>query len=225
MKPVKVLGINVSLHWSWWIFVFCNVASDLFSLNGGMVLWDLFQILVLLLSVLGHEFSHALTARAFGYSTKSITMHILGGLASIDLSQVKPKEELWIALAGPMFNFTIVSLIGVPLMILSHLHVIDLSMALSHHSPLYYICYIAFSNLILGAFNLIPAYPMDGGRILRASLAENHPKFAVDLSRTITLIVAIVFAGLGIAMGSVGLVLLSVFLLMARWADQKYGRL
>lgn len=225
MKSVKLFGIQVSLHWSWWIFVFCNIAPDLLVFNSGMLLWDLFQLLVMLLSVLGHEFSHALTARAFGHPTRSITMHVLGGLASIDLSRVTPKQEFWISLAGPVFNLVMVALIGLPLILLSDLKVIDLATALSTHSPWYYVCYIAFANLVIGLFNLIPAYPMDGGRILRSLLIENYPKLAISLSRTLTLIVAIGFGILGLVTASFGLILLAFFLLLARWADKKHGRL
>jgi Zn-dependent protease len=126
---------------------------------------------LLLISVFGcvllHEFGHALMARRFGIETEDITLYPIGGVARLRRLPRAPGAELLIALAGPAVNFAIVgaltllSAVGLEALVIDA----DLGMVAAFVEQLWWV------NLILGAFNLIPAFPMDGGRVLRALLS------------------------------------------------------
>ncbi len=109
-------------------------------------------------SVLLHEFGHALTARRFGIRTRRIVLWPMGGIAQLEGEPRTPRQELLIALAGPAVNFAIAA----ALFVVSTLFGLQSFTLLSS---------LMVANLVLGAFNLLPAFPMDGGRVLRAFLA------------------------------------------------------
>jgi Zn-dependent protease/CBS domain-containing protein len=121
-------------------------------------------------SVLLHELGHALVSKRYGIRTLEIVMFPIGGLARLE-RMPKAREEFWIALAGPLVNvFIAAAIFGFivvrhhPVNIAELLRPTDANLAER----------IAFGNLILAAFNMIPAFPMDGGRILRSILARNR---------------------------------------------------
>jgi Zn-dependent protease/predicted transcriptional regulator len=109
-------------------------------------------------SVLAHELSHALVARRFGLKVEGITLFIFGGVTTIDSESRTPREEALIAIAGPATS------IGIGLALLA----IDIAVGQPQIGAL--VGWLGFINLALGAFNLIPGFPMDGGRVLRALL-------------------------------------------------------
>jgi Zn-dependent protease len=113
--------------------------------------------------VLLHEFGHALMARRFGIETEDITLYPIGGVARLRRLPRAPGAELLIALAGPAVNFAIVG----TLILLGSL---GFGQLLSDQE-LWFVGQLTFVNLMLGLFNLIPAFPMDGGRVLRALLS------------------------------------------------------
>jgi Zn-dependent protease len=114
--------------------------------------------MVLALSITLHELGHALTARAFGYQTRDITLSLLGGCASLIGMPRKASQEFLVALAGPLVSFV---LAGAGLVSLLYLPIENdwLSEVVK---------FVFWMNLILGAFNLLPGFPMDGGRIFRS---------------------------------------------------------
>jgi Zn-dependent protease/predicted transcriptional regulator len=121
--------------------------------------------------VLLHEFGHALAARHYGIRTSHITLLPIGGIAHLESLPRRPVQELWVALAGPLVNVLIAGGLALGLL------------ASGHTSPLFSLSTISGSvaerliaaNLLLVAFNLLPAFPMDGGRVLRALLALRLP--------------------------------------------------
>src|SRR5262249_4290694 len=127
--------------------------------------------LLLLVSVFGcvllHEFGHALMARRFGIETEDITLYPIGGVARLRRLPRAPRAELWIALAGPAVNFAIVG----ALTLLSAIGLEDLVIDAGFGLVAGFVEQLWWVNLILGVFNLIPAFPMDGGRVLRALLS------------------------------------------------------
>jgi len=125
-------------------------------------------ILALFLCVLLHEYGHALAARRFGIATKDITLLPIGGLARLERIPDKPDQELRVALAGPAVNVVIAALLGSYLFLTGHFEPLQ-QMGLTHGAILER---IMFANLFLVGFNMIPAFPMDGGRVLRALLAK-----------------------------------------------------
>jgi len=161
----RLFGITVRVHWMW-------VAMLLlipFSLDG-RPLQNVVGFLVLFGIVLLHELGHALVARRFRIRTLDITLWPLGGMARMEHIPERPGVEFWIALAGPLVNFGLAALGGAAMFVL---FVVEESVNLGATAELAYNALFAFTaaNLVIGGFNLIPAFPMDGGRIFRAFLA------------------------------------------------------
>ena len=123
--------------------------------------YGLTAALLLALSVIFHELGHALTARAFGYQTHDITISLLGGCASLIALPRKAWQEFTTALAGPLVSFAL-SAVGFAALVLTpghHTHWMNFALS-----------YLMWMNLMLGAFNLLPGFPLDGGRIFRSVL-------------------------------------------------------
>lgn len=151
MNIARPFGIPLHLHWSFLLFV---AAFAVWSGPSGLFA-TLAATAGLFGSVALHELGHALAARRYGYATDRITLYPFGGVASIQFIPQNPTQELVIALAGPMVNAVL--FVGLlPLYLLTG------------WTPLLWLLVI---NLMLGLFNLVPAFPMDGGRVLRALLA------------------------------------------------------
>jgi len=160
-------GINVRLHVTFllllaWI-AFANYAA------GGLpaALTALAFIIGIFASVLLHEFGHALAARRYGIRTPDITLLPIGGVARLERLPERPAEELVVALAGPAVNVAIAAVLYVVLLVMGWSNPLS-GFSLVGGSLL---AQLLVTNLWLAVFNLIPAFPMDGGRVLRAVLA------------------------------------------------------
>jgi Zn-dependent protease/CBS domain-containing protein len=166
-KLGRFAGIDVYLHvtfllllvWVAWIY-WAETGTVAGVLSGLMLILLLFACVVL------HEYGHALTARRFGIGTKSITLLPIGGLALLESMPKDPWQEIIVALAGPAVNFAIAALLFLAIMLGSRpgaLLALDPSVGI--------LSTLLAANLMLALFNLLPAFPMDGGRVLRAALA------------------------------------------------------
>ncbi len=162
----SIAGTAIRIHITFilflaWIFV-AGYAS-----GGAQAAWSGLIFLVLLfVCVLAHEFGHIFTARAFGVQTPDVTLLPIGGVARLERIPEKPSEEFLIAIAGPLVNvviaFALVAFAG------ANLDAGDLHAVESTSRSM--IDRLAVVNLFLAVFNMIPAFPMDGGRVLRALL-------------------------------------------------------
>ncbi|MFC7187910.1 CBS domain-containing protein [Halorubrum yunnanense] len=190
MRGLKIgtaLGIPVRLNWTFLIvlplFAYLigsqvgmiaevmngalGAGIDPAALAGGLTPWALGLAagLGLFGGVLLHEFGHSVVAMRYGYEIESITLWLLGGLASFEEFPEDWKHEFWIAVAGPLVS------VGVGVGCYA---VFALAPA-GANAVRFVFGYLALLNVVLAAFNMLPAFPMDGGRVLRALLARNQP--------------------------------------------------
>jgi Zn-dependent protease len=164
----SVAGIGIFLHWTFLlliaaIFAFYYVQSQSVgaALSGMGLIVGVFGCVIL------HELGHALTARRYGVGTRSITLYPIGGLARLQRIPSEPMKEFWIAVGGPAVNLVIAVVLGAVLLVVDGSLSPEVLRAPGSHT----LASLMWINLALAGFNLLPAFPMDGGRVLRALLA------------------------------------------------------
>jgi Zn-dependent protease len=182
-KLGRVAGIDVFVHPTFLLLLLLPEVR-----TGGMVM--LLFLMSLFGSVLLHEFGHALMARRFGIETEDITLYPIGGVARLRRMPRAPGAELLIALAGPAVNFAIVgALMGLGFLGLDQV-LFDAGLV----GMVEFLERLVYVNLVLGLFNLIPAFPMDGGRVLRALLSGVMDRAqATSIAAGIGRVLAVVF--------------------------------
>jgi Zn-dependent protease len=167
-KIGKLFGIGIYLHWSFLllpalVFLDPGLESLAANLGGRFILLGL--VLAMFGCVVLHELGHALTARAFRIGTRDITLYPIGGVARLERMTEKPVEEMLIAVAGPAVNVAIVILLGI---FLGFGLIFDQQLL---QEPAFLFSFsLMVMNIFMVLFNLIPAFPMDGGRVFRALL-------------------------------------------------------
>jgi Zn-dependent protease/predicted transcriptional regulator len=195
-KIGKLAGIDLYVHATfllllgWVAMSHWSAGKSLDTMVSGVVF-----ILALFACVLLHELGHALAARRFGIATRDITLLPIGGLARLERMPEKPREELWVTLAGPAVNVIIAAALYIWLTLTSGW--VPLGQLAVGAGP--FLERILVANVYLVVFNLIPAFPMDGGRVLRALLATRMEYL------TATQIAAGLGQGLAYVFGFIGL--------------------
>ncbi len=168
----EFLGIRVYLHATFLLLVGWIALTHL--MQGRTLQSAVTGVLfttAIFLSVLLHEYGHALAARRFGIGTRDITLLPIGGVARLERMPEEPRQELWVALAGPAVN---VAISGARFVLLSAAGALQPLAGLSvTGGP--FLERLMVANIFLALFNLLPAFPMDGGRVLRALLATRLP--------------------------------------------------
>lgn len=171
-------------------------------------------IVLLFVCVVLHEFGHVLVARRFGIKTPEVTLLPIGGVASLQSLPEKPSQELAVAIAGPLVNFVIAILL---LAILGGISGADF--AGLDDPRLSLVARLAAANIFLALFNLLPAFPMDGGRVLRALLAMRYGRpRATQIAASIGQGLAFVLGFLGL-FGNPLLIFVAIFVYMAASAE------
>jgi Zn-dependent protease len=196
LKLGRYAGIDVYMHVtfllliSWVALVYWRQGQSLMAVLAGVAF-----ILAVFLCVVLHEFGHALTARRYGIKTRDIILLPIGGVARLERLPTNPLQELWVALAGPAVNVVIAAGLFVWLRLTASFEPLQ-GLTLTAGPFLERIMAV---NLFLVAFNMIPAFPMDGGRVLRAVLATRK-----EYSRA-TQIAASIGQGIAVLFGFIGL--------------------
>jgi Zn-dependent protease len=165
-RVAKIFGINVFVHATFALLLaFLGVTYWLRTGDLTSALTGIGFVLSIFVCVLLHEFGHALSAKRYNIQTRDITLYPIGGVARLERMPDKPIQELWVAAAGPVVNVAIAAaLFGYTL-------ITETFNLLSAAAGNGFINQLIAINLLLVVFNLLPAFPMDGGRILRAVLA------------------------------------------------------
>ncbi len=193
----RLFDIRVGVHASWfavYVFMTVSLASTMVTVPHPFALaiaaiWAL----ALFASVVIHEFAHALVARRFGVQTSAITLFLFGGVATLERDPPSPGAEIAIALAGPVASAVVAVVTWLVMAFAQH----AMSETLDN-----VFAYLAVANAVLAIFNLVPAYPMDGGRVLRATLwAARHRKAeATAVASFVGLLFAVALIALGIGL-------------------------
>ena len=163
-----LFGIGLFIHWTFWLLiVWLSAASWLQGSTFGETLWGVALVLAIFACVVLHELGHALAARRFGVRTRDITLLPIGGVARLERIPEQPMQELAIALAGPAVNLVIAVALFAIIWVTQGVAAIGLWEWFGGD----FLAKLMLANAFLVAFNLLPAFPMDGGRVLRALLA------------------------------------------------------
>lgn len=206
-----VAGTVVRVHITFLLFLGWIFAAS-YAQAGAATAWDSAAFMVLLfLCVLLHEFGHIFTARAFGVKTPYVTLLPIGGVAQLERIPEQPGQEFLIAIAGPLVNVVItvllVAVAGADLQTGAATAVDNMQIPLLNR--------LAAVNLFLALFNLIPAFPMDGGRVLRALLASHFGYVrATGIAAAIGQFVAFILGFIGLLANPI-LIFIAIFVYLA----------
>lgn len=194
-RTFRLFGVPIRFHFTFVLMLVFLLVLGFGGKQSGFA--TALYVLALFASVVVHELGHALVSSRYGIRTEEIVMFPIGGVARME-RQPKPAEELWIALAGPFVNLLIAAVLF-GLLGWKHQTIDIFDLAVANDTNL--LQRIAIGNLVLAAFNLLPAFPMDGGRVLRSLLSRSRPESEA------TRIAAAAGRMLGIAMGLFGLLM------------------
>jgi stage IV sporulation protein FB len=211
----SVAGTVIKVHVTFLLLLAWIFGVEYISGGPQEALNSLLFIVLLFLCVLLHEFGHILTARRFGVRTPDVILLPIGGVARLERIPENPREEFLIAIAGPAVNVAIALLlivVGGANLSADHLHAVE-------SANVSMIDRLAAVNLFLALFNLIPAFPMDGGRVLRALLATHFGYVrATEIAAQIGQWVAFALGFLGL-FGNPLLIFIAIFVYLAASAE------
>ncbi|MBF0215464.1 MAG: site-2 protease family protein [Candidatus Omnitrophica bacterium] len=219
LRIARFFGIDIELHLTFLVLLVFFLS--VMGIKGILLVAGVF------ICVTTHELSHSLAARYFGMRVRKITLLPIGGIASVSGYPRTPRAEMLISFAGPLSNILIMAVFYFPLYFylgadkfFSTLNIIRGSSEIAGIKDL--IMYVYWLNMVIAVFNLMPAFPMDGGRILRAWLSyrcgrEKATKIAVRTGH----IFALCFAYLGIVYGHIFLLIIAVFVYTSATGEEE----
>ncbi len=205
------------LHWS---FLLLLMAGAYWGYKQGLAInqlvwWSLFGVAVFS-SILLHEFGHVLVARRFGVETKDIVLLPIGGLARLRRLPDKPFQEFLVAIAGPLVNVCIAFLLAPFFWFITRPELVQHEIPTPNNIDedyFFFLPLLLFLNILLAVFNMIPAFPMDGGRILRALLSVKWGRLkATKVAVAIGQIIAVVIVITGVWFGNYSYAIIGIFI-------------
>lgn len=178
----KIFGINIRIDWSW-LLIFAliswSLAASLGQIHADWNVWTQWGLAILaallfFASVLAHELAHSLVARANGVPVRNITLFLFGGVSNIQREPNSPLNELLVTIVGPLTSFilgVIFLVLGAGSFVINNVALTNPMAALSQIGPIgTMLIWLGSVNILVAIFNLIPGFPLDGGRILRSIL-------------------------------------------------------
>ena len=216
LRLARVFGIDIGVHWTFLLLI----AWIVFEARGSGLTSTLFAVgfvLAIFFCVVLHELGHALAARAFGVQTKHITLLPIGGVAALERMPTQPSQELLIAIAGPAGNVVIAGVLGAVVLLFSD---IEAPASVYTVTDVGLLTQLAVVNVALVVFNMLPAFPMDGGRVLRALLAIriDYAK-ATRIAATFGQVMALGFVVWALLGGTPFLYLIAIFVYFGGQAE------
>jgi Zn-dependent protease len=225
-------GVDIKVHPSFalvilWVIYQWGIAADA-GLRG--MVFGSFVLLAVFACVLAHELAHAVVAMRHGLVVHDITLLPIGGVARVEYAALSPRSEALIAVAGPAMNVAIAfGLVPVVLLVAAarHLdHPFAIVLYADELSIAGFILYLWITNILLALFNLLPAFPMDGGRILRAALTNVTDRLtATQAAVAVGQVFAAVLALVGLWLGDYLLPLIALFILVAAQMEARWVRI
>ena len=226
----RIAGIEIGIHYSWIfiaVFITLSLGAHFAEVNPQWtigVIWSAAIItgLLFFVSIVVHELGHALVASARGLPVRSITLFALGGVASIEKDAADARTEFWMGIAGPLTS------VGIGAICTGLAWVLGSGMNVTPADPLMAVLvWLGYINIMLAAFNMIPGFPLDGGRVLRAAVwgvtgnADRATRIAARIGEGVALLFIMFgvwqfFSGAGI--GGLWIALIGWFLLDAAGA-------
>ncbi len=213
------LGSELRVHATFFLLLLWVGAVAYVAVGPVAALVNIGFILVLFACVVAHEYGHALMARRYGIATPDITLLPIGGMARLERMPEKPGQEIAVALAGPAVNVLIFLILVVVFRV-----DIDVDTLTQIEDPREgFMARVAVVNLFLVLFNMLPAFPMDGGRVFRAVLSIWMPRVrATQVAATAGQVMAFVFGFLGLFTVNPLLILIAVFIFIAAGAESSF---
>ncbi len=224
-----ISGIEISLHWTW-LIIATLITSSVAMLWlpvvqpawSGALRWPVAVVCALLFfgSLLLHELAHALMAQRRDIPVLGITLFLFGGVSKLGAEPTRARDEFWVAVVGPLASFALMVLCA-GAFLAADLLALEVAATVA--------LYLALVNFMVGAFNLLPGYPLDGGRILRAAIwgARNNLSSATRIAGRIGRVVAAGLMALGVwllldgAIGGLWMAFLGMFLWAAGGAQMR----
>ena len=221
-KLTEIAGIGVYVHWSFLILPILIASSALSSGSGiAVAVQSVLFVLAIFGCVLLHELGHALMARRFGIGTHSITLLPIGGVASLDRMPRKPLHEFAVAVAGPAVNVAIAGFLLIVILASGMVGSLLNSTAIANS----FLVRLMWANVVLVLFNMLPAFPMDGGRVLRSLLASFKPySKATSIAAGVGQVMAVLFVVVGIRWEQWTLVFVAMFVFFAGRAEARMAK-
>lgn len=218
IKVARIAGIDIGIHYSWiliFVLVVWSLAVGYFPVsNPGWETWlywvtSIVAGLLLFASVLFHELAHSLVAKAQGTPVKSITLFLLGGVSNLESEPEKASVEFAVSLAGPLSSVLLAGIFWAAV----HFEIVTSGAGKA------ILQYLALINILLAAFNILPGFPLDGGRVLRSIIwgMTNNLKKATDIATTVGQVFGWIMISIGVFWALTGDLISGIWLGLIGW--------
>ncbi|WP_299667854.1 site-2 protease family protein [uncultured Polaribacter sp.] len=220
----SIAGIKINVHWTFFLLIVWIVFDQMKrGGNTASILYNIAFILTVFVCVILHELGHALMAKRFKIKTKKITLLPIGGIASLERIPESPKQEFLVAIAGPLVNVCIAALLffTIPIHDILNQNFNDSYVFFSRFTLQNFLFYLFLVNVGLVLFNMIPAFPMDGGRVLRSALAMKMNRVkATQIAASTGQFFAVLFLIFGLLYNPI-LIFIALFIFLGAYGENQ----